>query len=366
MKTTSILIACALAAITTLHAKTQAPDPRPKVEVAFVLDSTGSMGGLIEGAKEKIWTIANSIIARDPKPEIRIGLLAYRDRGDEYITRKHDLSGDIDTVFSDLRKIQAGGGGDSPESVNQALHEAVTLMSWSKGKDTTRIIFLVGDCPPHMDYQDDVKYEETCKLAATAGIVIHTVQCGTQSDTTPVWREIAKLAEGTYIALAQTGGMVAITAPQDEEIARISRELGTTSVAYGDARQQAAVSSKNADAAAAAPAVAAERAAYNWRDGGKAVQGAGDLVADFAEGKVNLDELKLDDLPENLKKMNEAERKEFIGKQQTKRIELNAQLGELVRQRDTFIQAEKEKLAKDGKGDAFDLKVAEAIHEKLK
>ena len=49
-------------------------------------------------------------------------------------------------MFTNLRKFQAGGGGDGPESVNQALHEAVTLMPWSEDKDATRIIFLVGDC----------------------------------------------------------------------------------------------------------------------------------------------------------------------------------------------------------------------------
>lgn len=366
MKTTSTIIVCAFAAITTLHAEERSPDPRPKVEVAFVLDSTGSMGGLIEGAKEKIWSIANSIIARDPKPEVRIGLLSYRDRGDEYITRMHDLSGDIDTVFSNLRQFQAAGGGDTPESVNQALHEAVTLLSWSKDKDTTRIIFLVGDCPPHMDYKDDVKYHESCKIAAKAGIIINTVQCGNHGATTSIWQEIAKLAEGTYIALGQTGGMVAMSAPQDEEIARISRELGETSVAYGDRRQQAAVFSKNAAAAKATPSVAAARATYNWNDGGKAVQGAGDLVADFAEGKVRLDELKPDELPDNLKKMNETERKEFIEKQQAKRSDLNSQLGKLVSKRDEFIRTEQEKLAKEGKGDAFDLKVAEIISGQVK
>jgi Mg-chelatase subunit ChlD len=366
MKTTSILIACALAAITTLHAKVTSPEPRPKVEVAFVLDSTGSMGGLIEGAKEKIWTIANSIIARDPKPGVRIGLVSYRDRGDDYITRMHDLTDDIDTVFSQLRQFSAGGGGDGPESVNQALHEAVTLMSWSKDKDITRIIFLVGDAPPHMDYQDDIKYPETCKLAARAGIIINTVQCGNMAETTPVWKEIAKLAEGTYIALAQTGGMIAITAPQDGEIARLSRELGDTSVAYGDARQRAEVFSKNAAAAAAAPAVAAERAKYNWNSGGRAVQGAGDLLTDLAEGKVELAAIQQDELPDELKKLNGQERKEFIDKQQARRTGLNTQLGKLVAERHAFICAEQEKLAKEGKGDSFDLKVAEIISGQVK
>ena len=365
MKTKSAIIACALAAITTLHAAEKAPDPRPKVEVVFVLDSTGSMGGLIEGAKEKIWSIANSIIAREPKPELRIGLVSYRDRGDDYVTRKHDLSDDIDTVFSNLRSFQAAGGGDTPESVNQALHEAVTLMPWSKDKDTTRIIFLVGDCPPHMDYQDDVKYHESCKIAAKSGIIINTVQCGGDSTTTPIWQEIARLAEGTYIALAQTGGMVAVTTPHDEEIARISRELGATALAWGDARQREEVAGKNAIAAEAAPAVAASRATYNLKSGGRAIQGQGDLLTDLAEDKVKLESIKEDELPEELKNRTEQERKEFIAKQQAKRTDLNAQLGKLVQERDAFVRNEQERLAKEGKGDAFDLKCAETINQQL-
>ena len=62
----------------------------PKVDVVFVLDTTGSMGGLIEGAKLKIWSIANSIVGGEPTPDLRVGLVGYRDVGDEYVTaRRH-------------------------------------------------------------------------------------------------------------------------------------------------------------------------------------------------------------------------------------------------------------------------------------
>ena len=119
-----------------------------------MLDSTGSMGGLIEGAKQKIWSIANSIIAQKPTPEVRIGLVTYRDRGDEYVTLKFDLTADIDTVFGNLQSFTADGGGDDDESVNQALREAVTGLSWTADKEVLKIIFLVGDYPPHMDYAE--------------------------------------------------------------------------------------------------------------------------------------------------------------------------------------------------------------------
>lgn len=183
MKTTIAILTAALAAFHPCTAE-EAPLPKPVVDVVFVIDSTGSMGRLIAGAKEKIWSIANSIVSRKPSPAVRIGLVSYRDRGDEYITKKFDLTDDIDTVFKNLQSLKADGGGDSPESVNQALDEAVNEMKWSSGKDSTKIVFLVGDCPPHMDYKNDVKYQDTCKKAAGSNIIINTVQCGSQSETT--------------------------------------------------------------------------------------------------------------------------------------------------------------------------------------
>ena len=176
------------------------PVDRPAVEVIFVLDTTGSMGGLIAAAKEKIWSIANTLATADPAPTIRMGLVGYRDRGDRYVTTVTQLSDDLDAVYTQLMQYRADGGGDGPESVNQALYEAVTQPDWSRDRVTYRVIFLVGDAPPHMDYQDDVKYAESCRLAARHGIVINTIQCGNLPETAEVWRNIAHLAEGTYFS----------------------------------------------------------------------------------------------------------------------------------------------------------------------
>src|SRR3970040_1001685 len=125
---------------------------KPVVEVAFVLDTTGSMGPLIEGAKRKIWSIATSIVDANPEAEVRMALVAYRDIGDEYVTKKFDLTTDIQGLYGELLAFRARGGGDWPESVNEALDIAVTKLNWSKGREICRIIFLVGDAPPHMNY----------------------------------------------------------------------------------------------------------------------------------------------------------------------------------------------------------------------
>ena len=85
---------------------------KPVVEVGFVLDTTGSMGPLIEGAKRKIWSIATSIVEANPDAEIRMGLVAYRDIGDEYVTRVFPLTADIQDLYAQLLELKARGGGD--------------------------------------------------------------------------------------------------------------------------------------------------------------------------------------------------------------------------------------------------------------
>ena len=124
---------------------------KPRVEVVFALDTTGSMSGLIDGAKRKIWSIVNEIQKAEQKPEVRLGVVAYRDRGDAYVTQTIPLSDDIDAVYAQLMRLSADGGGDEPEDVNAALHEAVNNMAWSDGKGVLKLVFLVGDAEPHMD-----------------------------------------------------------------------------------------------------------------------------------------------------------------------------------------------------------------------
>ena len=166
---------------------------KPVVEVAFVLDTTGSMGGLIEGAKRKIWSIATAIVDANPDAEIRMGLVAYRDIGDEYVTKTFPLTKDIQDLYANLLELKARGGGDWPESVNEALHVGVTKLSWTQGAEICRIMFLVGDAPPHMDYAQDVKYPEVMRMARERGIVVNAVQAGGARDTERVWREIAQI-----------------------------------------------------------------------------------------------------------------------------------------------------------------------------
>ncbi len=335
----------------------------PQVEVCFVLDTTGSMGGLIEGAKAKIWSIANQMIAAEPTPELKVGLIGYRDRGDEYVTRFHDLSDDIDAVYGHLQGLVAGGGGDGPESVNQALHEAVTKMSWSPSREVLKIVFLVGDYPPHMDYADDVKYQESCQLAVRRDLVVNTVQCGDQQETTTFWQDIARLAEGSFVAIGQTGDMQVVATPFDDKLAELNRRVGATVVAYGSSAEREEARSKVARAEAAPAPAAADRLAYMAAKGGVAVGGGGDLVDAVRTGSVKLEEVDADELPPELKGLPPAERAAYVEARAKERAGLQAEIADLVGKRQAYLDAKTRELVSQGQGSAFDLEVARILRE---
>src|SRR5438105_5361650 len=125
----------------TVGAQEAPNEKKPRIEVCFVVDTTGSMGGLIEGEKQKIWSIANEMISTKPTPELKLGLIGYRDRGDEYVVKSFQLTDDIDSIYGHLRDFKAEGGGDEPESVNEALAEAIEKMPWSQDRQVLKIIF---------------------------------------------------------------------------------------------------------------------------------------------------------------------------------------------------------------------------------
>ena len=340
----------------------RAADVTPKIEVSFVLDTTGSMSQLIGGAKQKIWTIARQVVSGRPTPAIKLGLIGFRDRGDQYVTKVFDLSDDLDAVYGHLMDFQVGGGGDTPESVNQALNEAVTKVSWSKDPNTLKIIFLVGDAPPHMDYPDDVKYPETVRLAKESGIVIIAIQCGTYTATTSVWQDIARTSGGGFVQIDQSGGMTRTSTPVDAELARVGSELNRTVVPYGNAARQSEVRSKGAMAGGAD----VDRLVYLNVDraefGAKVVvTGEGELIWDVVNRKVKLEEIPDSDLPVQLQPMTMEARKDFVDQQFSKRKELQLKVDELSTQRDAFIKADMEKKIAAGAADSFDAKVAEMI-----
>lgn len=334
---------------------------RPKIEIVFALDTTGSMSDLIEGAKQKIWAIADELASGSPTPDLRIGLVAYRDRGDAYVTQHYPLSDDLDAVYAKLSSFRADGGGDGPESVNQALHEAVHQSAWSSAGDVYRAVFLVGDAPPHMDYANDVPYLETVREAAARGIVINTVQCGDMHGTKPIWLAIAQGAQGSYASIAQSGGMQQIAAPMDEEIDRVNAALSGTVVPYGAREEQETVRRKTRMAMEAPAAASASRHAYLGKKGGAIVTGGGDLVDDVRSGRVKLESVAAGELPRELAQLAPEARQRALEARAAEREKLKARLDVLVKERGAYVRGEEQKRRAAGARDGFDAEVMKAV-----
>ena len=357
--TLAALVTLTLAGLLPAADKPDAKPAKPRVEVVFCLDTTGSMSGLIQGAKDKIWAMSNQIASGKPVPELRIGLVAYRDKGDAYVTRVIDLTDDLDAIHGELAKFQAQGGGDGPESVNQALDDAVHKVKWTEGKDVLKLLFLVGDAPPHMDYADDVKYPVTCQKAVAKNIIINTIQCGGDQECRRAWQDICTKGEGTYVQIAQQGGVLAVATPFDKRLGEINSEMARSTVVYGTREKQASDLRRAGAAAGLAPAAAAERAAFSSKAGRVA---AYDLLDDIKDGKVKLDQIKKEELPEELRAMTADEQKAHLEKLQKRRAELSQEALELDKKRADYIKQELAKTKKDGK-DAFDSQVIDTLQK---
>lgn len=342
------------------------PAQRQRIEVVFVLDTTSSMSGLIHAAREKIWSIATTMASAQENPDIKMGLVAFRDRGDAYISRVFDLSDDLDSMYASLMDFRAQGGGDGPESVNQALYDAVHKVSWSNDSNVYRVVFLVGDAPPHMDYDNDVKYPATLAAATRKGIVVNAIQSGQHQFTRPAWQKIASLGHGEYFQVEDSGNAVAVSTPFDEKLSRLAAELEDTRLYYGDEETKKAQKSK-LDANTRlrkelSSQALARRDTFNATASGKAnLLGESELVDAISSGRVELDEIEEENLPASLQAMAPAEQMEVITEQAQRRNELQQEIKKLSASRSGFI---KEKIAAEGGADdSLDEKIYRAVKD---
>lgn len=173
-----------------------------QLDVVFLLDSTGSMSDEIAQLQNNILAISSQVDALSSNNlDVRYGLVTYRDRSDAYISQTTDFLSDVTTFQSILGQVQADGGGDGPESLNLGLHQAIQSLSW-RGGDTVKLVFLVADAPPHLDYPDDYDYAHDMLVAAQRGIKIHPIaSSGLTPDGEFIFRQLAQVTMGHFIFL---------------------------------------------------------------------------------------------------------------------------------------------------------------------
>ncbi|MBZ0318968.1 MAG: VWA domain-containing protein [Anaerolineae bacterium] len=203
------------------------------LDVLFLLDSTGSMADEIAQLQTNILAISEQINQIPGNVDTRYGLVTYRDRGDAYVTLSYDFVSNVTEFQTSLMNVQAGGGGDTPESLNEALHLAVQGLQW-RGDDTIKLIFLVADAAPHLDYANDFDYAQEMVVASWEGIKIHPIaSSGLTPDGEYIFRQLAQYTMGRFLFLTYQSGTSGAPGTQRTDL-EASTENNNYSVEYLD------------------------------------------------------------------------------------------------------------------------------------
>jgi len=174
-------------------------------DLFFVLDATGSMSDEMRYLQVELQDIVERIHKAQKKINLRIGSLVYRDEGDEYITRKQSLDADLQKTIHFLNEQQAGGGGDYPEAVDEALYQTIANESWDNDA-VARIVFIILDAPGHTEKA--LKIAQQMHLAAEKGIRIVPIACSDiRKDGEYLMRCLALATNGTYLFLTDDSGI---------------------------------------------------------------------------------------------------------------------------------------------------------------
>ncbi|MCZ6667059.1 MAG: VWA domain-containing protein [Gammaproteobacteria bacterium] len=345
------------------------PPQAHKIEVVFILDTTSSMSGLIQAAKEKIWSIATTMASAQQAPDIRMGLVAFRDRGDTYVTRVLDLSQDLDSMYASLMDFKARGGGDGPESVNQALYDAINRISWSEDDSVYKVVFLIGDAPPHMDYNNDVKFPVTLEMAKRKGIIVNTIQSGQNHSTAPVWKHIAQLGYGEYFQVENSGNAIAVVTPYDKKLSELAASLEDTRLYFGNKEEKAKQEKRNEATRKLhdelSEAALARRATFNATASGESnFLGEGELVDAISSGRIELDDIDKDDMPASLQALAPADQMEVITNQARQRDLIKHDIQKLSEFRNAYIV---EQIGtRDDAKESLDEKIYSAVKKQAK
>ena len=358
----SVLMGAGSAVAEDKPAKT--PDA-PQIQLAILLDTSGSMNGLINQARTQLWKIVNELATakRDGKnPRLTVALYEYGKsslpKSEGYLRQIVPLTDDLDKISEELFALKTNGGS---EHCGQVIEAATVGLQWSKSDRDLKLIFIAGNEP---FTQGPVDYKKACAAAVKKGITVNTVFCGPKDQGIRTgWKNGAQLADGSFTHINQNRKVAAIQTPFDGKLAKLSSKINTTYVAFGrlEDRKRRLNRQVAQDKAAkkAAPAAAASRAAFKGKDAYRA--SAWDLIDAIKEGKVKLKDVKTDHLPKEMQKMTLAEKKVYIDKKAKERAQIRTQIKKLSQQRQKYIADARKKQAEQSKTDALDDAILKTI-----
>jgi hypothetical protein len=178
----------------------------PTIEIAYIIDATGSMGGEIKKLQATLSDVASRIGQMPGNPELKFGLVSYRDQGDDYVTKVTNFTKDLGVFSTALSTVSANGGGDQPEDLESALSVATRELSWGDSAQTIRLAYVVADAEAHVHYPNSTSYLESVKIAKEKGIKFHMIGASGLNQTGEYqYRQIAQQTLGKYIFITRGG-----------------------------------------------------------------------------------------------------------------------------------------------------------------
>jgi hypothetical protein len=339
------------------------PGP-PRIQMAILLDTSGSMTGLINQARAQLWKVVNEFATakRNGKaPTLEVALYEYGKsslpRKDGYMRMIVPLTNDLDRVSEELFKLTTRGGS---EYCGQVIDLSVRELEWSENPKDLKCIFIAGN---EAFTQGPVDFREACKAATSKNITVSTIFCGDhQAGINTNWADGAKLADGSYMSINQDQAVPSVAAPQDNELAELNAKLNRTYVAYGRAEERKKAMDRqraqDSNAEKLAPAAAASRVAT--KASRLYVNPTWDLVDAIEQGTVKLEDLKDDQLPEEVRKIKPEDRAAFLAEKAKERKQIQARIQQLSKARDAYVADKRKEMAAEA-GPTLDSAIIEAI-----
>lgn len=316
-----------------------------KIQVAILLDTSGSMDGLIEQAKSRLWNIVNTLTTlkySGKTPTIEIALYEYGNDGiaaeKNHIRQVTPLTTDLDLISEKLFSLRTNGGS---EYCGAVISDATKELKWDDGKNNMKLVYICGN---EGFNQGPINYKEAISAALKKDIYIHTIFCGNQNDGIQLlWKDGADVAQGKYFNIDSNQTIQYITTPYDVRINELNIKINMTYLSYGAQgeakKMNQAVQDKNAESISVANfterAVSKSKAVYTNSEW--------DLVDKVKDDKDAISKLKPEELPVELKGKSEKEIKIIVDEKTKEREAIQKEIAELAKKRQEYIDSEAKK-----------------------
>ncbi|MBL4846569.1 MAG: VWA domain-containing protein [Planctomycetes bacterium] len=328
-------------------AKPSQPAPVEAVDLVICLDTSGSMSGLLDAARQKIWDVVSLVGSSKQKVSLRVALISFggnREANNGYVVLEAGLTDDLDTVYESLMKLRAAGG---TEYVGGAIKTALDGLSWGEEAKTLRLLFVAGNESADQDMRPGHRVQEVVRAAVARKVTVNTIFCGnSKSPEAEGWRQVSTLGKGSFTAIDQNREQ-RIASPFDAELNGLSSKLNQTYLAYGPRGRASAARQARMDEDAAKVGVAAERAGA--KASGLYTNSGWDLVDAVEREGFDWDKVAKKDLPLTLRGKTTAEKQVYVAKLKAERAVIQKRIRELSAKRIAFVKAERAKQAKGGK-----------------